>query len=975
MTLSETTWLTFGAGSEGLLLQEHHRPYTILGDLSLDRQRPQMITFIGEQTKSRVLTKTRFGFREQKGISGEVQLRVDYETIGDPEPVFYADCELHNPSHPMTVITENYGDITPRALPFPRDFDSKFLAYQIYSKLLSPFSTVVCLFADDLGGLTGILDILATWLTSLPEAPTDLPASTYPKVLIFKSTGEVPSALEWENGATRRFLLDLSKEVAGRQGETPRKKDLNVLLAKHFSGLHVLSLPVLTSSQRNWTPVRDRLLQESDDIQKLRINHQFAFSIRHFKAFFHFAIRHFCSNEDSNFSFIEASRFSNPVSESFLAHLTLFLKNVDRKQLLNFGVPIIASALVFDSYPPGMHAFHPLLVFRKFFYQTCLKIDPFKYPQLTRGIETAFCQYAVNVVSSSDEGSVHKNTLSRFNNEWKDIYSNTTCFCCMARRPENTMSCRHAICDECTISVGKELELHAWTFLIPHCIFCGKANDRKFRLKPKTAGVRSIIAEGGGIKGIIPLSFLKELETAIGLPTSIHEHFDLAFGSSSGALVILGLFFNKWTVDKCLTHFQEFSQLVFQKRVNFGRSLPGLKYLNRVVEGILSLAADSRYSSAGINKALQESFGMESSLFEADSGVKIGVIATTTDDCSTCIFANYNGHEPRSENCGYRVIRPEDKTKELFAWQAARASSAAPPYFRSFGGYQDGGLGGHNNPINLAIWEQDVIWNRSKKQPDILVSLGTGFIQITKEEAEKNSRRISFFNSRCVPRLFASFLNLFVGESRWRELCNTLSPQVRDRYHRLNVEFSESEPALDDTQVIPGLRQHVQWHVSANNEIKQCADNLLASLFYIELDVLPVFDRALFVCQGRILCRLSPSSNGLQVLAARLKERRARFHLDFHRSVLAIDSDMVIDIDAGKPFSKSIIFRARSLADLLDIKIDGIVSRQRSISNCPYVIETLIKDQGLDCEFGRRGIKRNNDFRNEQFPKRIRRLE
>ena len=97
------------------------------------------------------------------------------------------------------------------------------------------------------------------------------------------------------------------------------------------------------------------------------------------------------------------------------------------------------------------------------------------------------------------------------------------------------MTCRHAICDECTISVGKELESHAWTFMIPHCIFCGKANDRKFRLKPKTAGVRSIIAEGGGIKGIIPLSFLKELETAIGLPTSIHEHFDLAFGSSSGS--------------------------------------------------------------------------------------------------------------------------------------------------------------------------------------------------------------------------------------------------------------------------------------------------------------------------------------------------------------------------------------------------------------------------------------------------------
>ncbi|KAF7877694.1 hypothetical protein EAF04_001365 [Stromatinia cepivora] len=523
-----------------------------------------MIIFIGEQTKSQVLRKIRFGFREQKGISGEVQFRVNYKTIGDPELVFYADCELHNPLYPIIVIIKNYGDIISRALLFLRDFDSKFFAYQIYSKLFSLFSTMIYLFVDDLGGLIGILDILAIWLTSLPEAPIDLPASTYPKVLIFKSTRKVPNALKWENGATKRFLLDLR--------EILRKKDLNVLLAKHFSRLYVLSLPVLTSSQRNWTPVRDRLLQESNDIQKLCINHQFALPICYFKTFFHFVIRHFCSNEDLTFNFIEAFRFSNPVSESFLTYLTLFLKNVDRKQLLNFGVPIIVSALIFDSYPPGMYAFHPLLVFRKFFYQICLKIDPFKYPQLTRSIGTVFCQYAVNVVSSSDKDS-------------KDIYSNTIYFCCMVRRPENTMTYRYAICDECTISVDKELEL-------------------KFRFKPKTTGIRSIIVEGGGIKGIIFLSFLKELETAIGLLTSIHEHFDLAFGSSSGALVILGLFFNKWTVDKCLTHFQEFSQFVFQKRVHFGRSLLGLRYLSRIIEGILLLAVDSCYNSAGINKAL-----------------------------------------------------------------------------------------------------------------------------------------------------------------------------------------------------------------------------------------------------------------------------------------------------------------------------------------------------------------------------------
>ncbi|PQE15346.1 hypothetical protein CJF32_00010812 [Rutstroemia sp. NJR-2017a WRK4] len=171
-------------------------------------------------------------------------------------------------------------------------------------------------------------------------------------------------------------------------------------------------------------------------------------------------------------------------------------------------------------------------------------------------------------------------------------------------------------------------------------------------LSQSTAGIRSIIAEGGGIRGIIPLAFLKELETAIALPTGIHEYFDLAFGSSSGALVILGLFLNKWSVEECLTKFQDLSHLIFRKRILFQKKFLVLKFVGRILEIIFTVAADSRYSSAGINRALQETFGIESSLFEAAVGLKIGVTATTTDDCSTCIFANYNGQEARSENCG-----------------------------------------------------------------------------------------------------------------------------------------------------------------------------------------------------------------------------------------------------------------------------------------------------------------------------------
>lgn len=69
---------------------------------------------------------------------------------------------------------------------------------------------------------------------------------------------------------------------------------------------------------------------------------------------------------------------------------------------------------------------------------------------------------------------------------------------------------------------------------IDHCPLCGAFNNIGFFEKPETAGVRVLIAEGGGVRGVVPLTFLKELEDATNLPISIRDHFDVAFGSSSG---------------------------------------------------------------------------------------------------------------------------------------------------------------------------------------------------------------------------------------------------------------------------------------------------------------------------------------------------------------------------------------------------------------------------------------------------------
>ena len=46
------------------------------------------------------------------------------------------------------------------------------------------------------------------------------------------------------------------------------------------------------------------------------------------------------------------------------------------------------------------------------------------------------------------------------------------------------------------------------------------------------------------------------------------------------------------------------------------------------------------------------------------------------------------------------------------------------------------------------------------------------------------------------------------------------------------------------------------------------------------------------------------------------------------------------------------------MKDQIDIKIDGITEKEKSISNCPYKLSELVFDQGLHLVFGRPDHKR-----------------
>ncbi|KIN05217.1 hypothetical protein OIDMADRAFT_25796 [Oidiodendron maius Zn] len=477
-----------------------------------------------------------------------------------------------------------------------------------------------------------------------------------------------------------------------------------------------------------------------------------------------------------------------------------------------------------------------------------------------------------------------------------------------------------------------------------------QANERNFEHKPPTAGVRALIVEGGGVTGIIPLLILQELEAMVNLPIKIQEHFDIVIGKSSGAINTLALYSNEWSVENCLKQFQDISRDAFGRRHRyFGFSSTSLRRPGQILEAMLSHLGDSKYSSTGITHALTTAFGDRSLLFEASArGTKVGVVATTKDS-STCLFTNYNGPpEVRSPRCGYNLVRPEDSTI------SALASSATPPYFKPFQGYYDASLGDYNNLIDLALSEQDAVWSRQKKQPDIVVSLGIGFNK-NNDPQILGAKQRTIPRARPIPRLFHSFSNSLVEEAGKQEVQNNLEPQARERHHRLDFEFSGDDLDLDNIQAMSAIREQIKSILVSNEAISRCADNVIASLFYLELRENQLFfDGTKFLCKGQIRCRLKPSSSALQVLITRLKESKAYFCSNFEHRLDCWYSGESEVVEHEVSYRREIEFKITSFEEFIDIKLDGITHSPMSISNCPYKIETLVKDQGLDLPFGSR---------------------
>lgn len=205
---------------------------------------------------------------------------------------------------------------------------------------------------------------------------------------------------------------------------------------------------------------------------------------------------------------------------------------------------------------------------------------------------------------------------------------------------------------------------------------------------------RILSIDGGGVKGIIPAIWLREIERK--LPNPLYTYFDIVAGTSSGSITACAV-----ASGRAVKEVVE----IYQNEV--GRTFKQPWY-RRIVNPFGSI-----YPSTGIEKILKEQFG---DLLFKDLKIPTMAISYDLTNQSPAIFFNEDDHDGKF------------KVRDV-----CRASSAAPIYFPpaklecptngATHAFIDGAVVS-NNPTDFATIKY--LQDREQGQKPFILSLGCG---------------------------------------------------------------------------------------------------------------------------------------------------------------------------------------------------------------------------------------------------------
>jgi uncharacterized protein len=245
---------------------------------------------------------------------------------------------------------------------------------------------------------------------------------------------------------------------------------------------------------------------------------------------------------------------------------------------------------------------------------------------------------------------------------------------------------------------------------------------------------RILALDGGGIRGILTLGYLKHIEELLmrrsgaGNDFRLCDYFDLIGGTSTGSIIAAGLA-KGFTVKELAELYRELGAQVFTRT-----GLP--RFVPKKLRGLLA----AKFPTEPVDKALQNQLGRGTVLGDASLRTGLMVMTKRIDTGSPWPLHNNPNGKYFNTQAGETGI----PNRNFLLWQIVRASTAAPTYFEPElievasradnrmvkGAFVDGGVSLHGNPalqlFMLATLEGYRLGWQPGQDQILLVSVGTG---------------------------------------------------------------------------------------------------------------------------------------------------------------------------------------------------------------------------------------------------------
>lgn len=334
-----SAWLEIWKGDAGPLLSHGWRLPQIIEDCpNPSKQYPQISLFLGRRLKEKALRALCDSNFKRNGLKSAINIRTDNRSLHALYPRFFADCDPTSETLHEACIGPracHHDHVLPfRSVPFPHSLHDLIL-----SRLLFMFVDVICIFEDDLGGLNAVQDMILTWAHI--GSGSSLPHVVRPRIIVVLS--QQSQSVTQDQLDENDFFFDLCA------------KDPSI--HHSFADIRFCRLPSegLSPGARFLCLGAD-ISRQLHDARFVRLQNQSLFSATHLDELFRLAAENLCVSPLATFDFISASRQHNLLDGSFGSHLMEFLLLAGKSRIPYEGVSShIASAILMDAFPPGMH--------------------------------------------------------------------------------------------------------------------------------------------------------------------------------------------------------------------------------------------------------------------------------------------------------------------------------------------------------------------------------------------------------------------------------------------------------------------------------------------------------------------------------------------------------------------------------------------------------------------------------------------